>query len=80
MKLTRTTIVAALIALATTQAQAHNHAHPVSIEGNWVVAVLIALVALWGLILLVRGVLFIDQRDAWLRRGGGDGDDYWLRD
>jgi hypothetical protein len=76
----RTPIAAALIALATATAQAHNHAHPVSIEGNWPVAVVIAVVAIAALVFLVRGVLYIDQRDAWLRRGGRNGDDYWIRD
>ncbi|MBI1213898.1 MAG: hypothetical protein GC190_20745 [Alphaproteobacteria bacterium] len=73
-------IAAALALTFASPAQAHNHAHPVSIEGNWVVALVIVLVALWGLVLLVRGVLFIDERDAWLRRGAGNGNDYWIRD
>jgi hypothetical protein len=76
----RAFLTTVLIALATVQAQAHNQAHPVSIEGNWLVAVVIAVVAIAALIFLVRGVLYIDQRDAWLRRGGRNGDDYWIRD
>jgi hypothetical protein len=68
----------ALIA-AIAPADAHNTAHPVSIEGNWFVALLIALAAVASLILLIRGVLFIDERDAWLRRGG-NGNDWTFRD
>lgn len=62
------------------QANAHATAQPVSIEGNWFVALMIALVALWSLILLIRGILYVDQRDAWLRRGGGNGNDWWISD
>jgi len=68
----------ALIA-AVAPAEAHNTAHPVSIEGNWFVALLIAVGAAASLILLVRGVLFLDKRDAWLRRGG-EGNDWWIKD
>ena len=73
-------LMTASIALAAGQAEAHNHAHPVSIEGNWFIALLIAIAAFAALIMFVRGVLFIDERDAWLRRGGRNGDDYWIRD
>jgi len=70
--------LAMLVALATTEAQAHNHAHPVSIEGNWLVAILIAVAGIAALIILVRAVLYVDRRDAWLRRGAKD--DFWIRD
>lgn len=69
-----------LLLLASTTAQAHAKAQPVSIEGNWFAALMIALFALWSLLLLIRGVLFIDKRDAWLRRGAGDGNDWWMSD
>jgi predicted cobalt transporter CbtA len=70
-------VAAALFALAGAPAHAHETAQPLSIEGNWFVALMIALVALWSVILLIRGVLHIDERDAWLRRGG-NGNDWWI--
>lgn len=69
----------ALLFIASAPAEAHRTAQPVSIEGNWYIALIIAFVALVSLILLIRGVLFIDRRDAWLRRGAGDGD-WWISD
>lgn len=71
--------IAVLLLLASAPAEAHRTAQPVSIEGNWSIAVVIALAALLALILLIRGVLFLDRRDAWLRRGAGDGD-WWISD
>jgi uncharacterized membrane protein YjfL (UPF0719 family) len=58
---------------------AHATAQTPSISGNWPVALAIVLAAIAALILLVRGALHLDERDAWLRKGG-EGNDYWMRD
>jgi len=78
--LARSIPVAVALLAAIVPAEAHNTAHPLSIEGNWFAALLIVLGAAASLVLLIRGVLFIDERDAWLRRGRGNGDDYWIKD
>ena len=79
IRLLRAPTALSLALLWSSDAHAHATAQTPSISGNWGVALVIALFAVWGVILLVRGVLFLDERDAWLRRGG-EGNDYWMRD
>lgn len=70
----------ALATLASSVSNAHAIAQTPSISGNWLAALGLALVGVWGLVLLVRGVLFLDERDAWLRRGRGEGEGWTFRD
>jgi hypothetical protein len=72
-------IATAIALCCVTDAHAHATAQTPSISGNWLVALAIVLAAIAALILLVRGALFLDERDAWLRKGG-EGNDYWMRD
>jgi TRAP-type C4-dicarboxylate transport system permease small subunit len=70
----------ALFCTTYAHAFARHTAQTPSISGNWPVAVAIALFALWALILVIRGVLFLERRDAWLGRGAQERDDYWISD
>ena len=51
-----------------------------SISGDWLVALVLVAAAVAALVLLVRGVLFLDERDAWLRRSGRESNDWIIRD
>ena len=70
--------VATALAGAATPASAM--ARTPSISGGWPVALILLLVCIVMLFVLVRAVLFLDERDAWLRRGGGDGNDWTFPD
>ena len=61
-------------------AYAGAHAHTPSISGNWLWAVGLVVVGITILVMLVRGALALDERDAWMRRGGGDGNDWTFPD
>lgn len=76
-----TVLVTALAVLCMSPlAEARNFSHSPSISGNWGVALVIVIGAIALLVVLVRGVLFLERRDAWLGRGAKDRNDSWFSD
>ncbi len=70
----------AVAVLAGSASNAYATAHTPSISGDWPIALVLVVAAVAALVLLVRGVLFLDERDAWLRRGGRESNDWTIRD
>jgi hypothetical protein len=77
LRLSRVSALSALLALLSSPC-ANAFARTPSISGNWGIALALVVAAAWMLVLLIRGVLFLERRDAWLGRGAGD--DYYMRD
>ena len=70
----------AVAILAGSASNASATARTPSISGDWPMALLLVVAAVAALVLLVRGVLFLDERDAWLRRGARKSNDWIIRD